>query len=371
MSSSFVKSSSSLVLLASALSLGGAAAAQEKTLPDATVEANVLRAFAGAPQLANQSITATTVSGVVTLTGFAQDEASRTLAETLASRASGVQKVVDQLALGAGAPPDAAPGELQSDGTMAPPQQGQPYPPQGGQYPPPAQPYNGPPPAGYGQQGHAPYGSQVAGQSVTIPPGALVRVSIIQGLDTKHTKAGAIFDAIVLNDISADGEVAIPRGAMVQGRVVESKNSGALGGHGDLTLELTQVNLAGRVYPVVSDTWSSTGRDKTGQTVGNAVGLGAFGALLGAVAGGGAGAAIGAAAGAGAGIGASAASGGARVVIPSEAILSFHLTQPASVQTVSQAEMDRLGYGVQRLQRRVPPPPPPGYYPPPYPPYAY
>lgn len=376
MSSSFVKSSSSLVLLAGALSLGGVATAQDKTLPDATVEANVLRAFAGAPQLANQAITATTVSGVVTLTGFAQDEASRTLAETLASRAPGVQKVVDQLALGAGAPPDAASGQLQSDGTMAQPQgqqapypgqnpqQGQqaPYPPQGAGAPPP---YNGAPP-----QGHAPYGAQVAGQTVTIPPGALVRVSIIQGLDTKHTKAGTIFDGIVLNDISADGEVAIPRGTTVQGRVVESKNSGALGGHGDLTLELTQVNLAGRVYPVMSDTWSSTGRDKTGQTVSNAVGLGAFGALLGAVAGGGAGAAIGAAAGGAAGLGASAASGGARVVIPSEAILSFHLTQPSTVQTVSQAEMDRLGYGVQRLQRR-PPPPPPGYYPPPYPPYAY
>jgi hypothetical protein len=119
----------------------------------------------------------------------------------------------------------------------------------------------------------------------------------------------------------------------------------------------------------VSDTWSSTGRDKTGQTVGNAVGLGAFGALLGAVAGGGAGAAIGAAAGGAAGIGASAASGGARVVIPSEAILSFHLTQPAPVQTVSEAEMVRLGLSAQHLQRRVPPPP--GYYPPPYPPYAY
>jgi hypothetical protein len=375
MSSSFVKSSSSLVLLAGALSLGGVAAAQNKPLPDATVEANVLRAFASAPQLANQSITATTVGGVVTLTGFAQDEASRTLAENLASRAAGVQKVVDQLALGAGAPPDAAPGQMQSDGTMAPPQgQQAPYPAPGQNAPqyPQEQPYNGAPPqGGYAPapQGRAPYGAQVAGQAVTIPPGALVRVSIIQGLDTKHTKAGTIFDAIVLNDISGGGEVAIPRGATVQGRVVESKNSGMLGGHGDLTLELTQVNLAGRVYPLASDTWSSTGRDKTGQTVGNAVGLGAFGALLGAVAGGGAGAAIGAAAGGAAGIGASAASGGARVVIPSEAILSFHLTQPASVSTVSQEEMDRLGYGVQRLQRRMPPPP--GYYPPPYPPYAY
>ncbi len=96
------------------MSLGSVAVAQQK-LPDAQVEANVLKAFAGAPQLANQAITATTVDGVVTLTGFAQDEASRTLAETLASKALGVQKVVDQLALGAGAPPD----EGQAAGTAA------------------------------------------------------------------------------------------------------------------------------------------------------------------------------------------------------------------------------------------------------------
>jgi BON domain len=361
MSTSLVRVSGSMFFLAGVLSLGGVAVAQGNALPDAQVEANVLKAFAGAPQLANQSITTTTVSGVVTLSGFVHDEASRTLAETLASRADGVQKVVDQLALGAGDPPPAGDGQLQSDGTMAPP------PPSGG--------YSQQQSPQYPQQGAGEYrppygGAQVAGKPVTIPAGTLVRVSIVEGLDSKHSKAGTIFDGVVLNDVSADGAVAIPRGASVQGVVVESKNSGALGGHGDLSVQLTQVNLAGRFYPVISDVWSNTGRSKTGQTVGNAVGMGAFGALIGAVAGGGAGAAIGAAAGGAAGIGASAASGGARVVIPAEAILPFHLTQPAAVTTVSQTEMNRLGLGVQHLQHRVPPPPP-GYYPPPYPPYAY
>ena len=86
MLNNFARHSGSAILLAGAMSLGSAAMAQQK-LPDAQVEANVLKAFAGASQLADQAITATTVDGVVTLTGFAQDEASRTLAETLASRA--------------------------------------------------------------------------------------------------------------------------------------------------------------------------------------------------------------------------------------------------------------------------------------------
>ena len=404
---------SGLVVLAGMTMLDMTAIAQ-KQQSDAQVEASVLKALAGAPQLANESITTTTLYGTVTLSGTVSSEASRTLAETLASRTSGVQKVVDELTLGAlgqSGPGDAAPPPpagtdtqpaLQSDGTLAPSgnsdqsqmaqhapdpppadngnqtstypapgQAPQPYPqppqyPQQGAQPSPAyrQPYNG------GGQQPVPYGAQVAGKPVTIPSGALVRVRINQGLDTKHTKPGTIFDATVLNDVVADGEVAIPRGASVQGVVVDSKNSGNLGGKGQLALQLNQVTLSGRTYPVASDEWTQTGRDKTGQTVGNAIGLGAFGALIGAVAGGGPGAGIGAAAGGAAGVGASAASGGARVVIPAEAILTFHLAHPAPVTTVSQAEMDRLGYGVQpamQMQRRMPPP---GYYPQPYP-YAY
>ena len=246
-------------------------------------------------------------------------------------------------------------------------------PPPQGQYGSPAyrQPYRGVPPAGYAQA-PAPYGAQEGGRSVTIANGALVRVRLVEGLTSKRIKAGTVFDGTVLNDVIADGEVAIPRGAAVQGTIVESNSSGAVGGKGQLALQLNSVSLSGKNYQILSDTWTHYGRDKTGQTVGSAIGLGAFGALIGAVAGGGAGAAIGAAAGGATGIGLSAASGRGEVVIPPEAILSFHLIQPATVTTVSQAEMDRLGYGVQQssLQRR-PSPPPYGYYGRPAYPYPY
>lgn len=450
---------------------GGAGVAQDKTavVPDAQVEANVLKALAGVPQLADQAISTTTVYGQVTLTGTVRDEASRDMAEKVASDTPGVKKVIDQLAIGAvppvdnsqagnqGQPADQGPGAdgtnptLQSDGTYAPaqpPQQGeeqqgetgaqqagQPvvnpeygpagpppqegqnpedgpagpppqegpnqangqhppsnqnppngqypnnqYPtngqyPQGGQYPP-----NGayPPPypsdnRAYGQAAppyRRPYRMQRGGEAVTVPSGAMVRVRVNQAMDSKHTAPGTVFDGVVINDVVAGNAVAIPRGAAVQGKVVEVHNAGSFKGKGVLTLQLTQVTLGGQVYPVVSDVWSHEGADKTGQTVGNAVGLGAFGALVGAVAGGGPGALIGAGVGGAAGVGASAASHRGEAVVPSEAILTFHLTQPVPVTTVSQAEMNRLASTVQpmpRLQRRYPPPPPPyygpGYYP--------
>jgi hypothetical protein len=424
------------------------AAPKSSVISDAQVEANVLKALASAPQLANQQITTTTVYGEVTLSGSVVDEPTRVMAETLASRAPGVKKVVDELTLnpnqaltqGTSVPPDdAAMGtnpNLQSDGTMAPPQQQSPAPitqgppdnqnapgspnygpgapeyhqtyPQQGQYPqqgPPQYPQQGQygqqspypqqppypqqqgqnaPPAPYGNnqppQQYAnrpePYGAQQAGQAVTVPSGTMLRIRINQGLSSKSAQPGAPFDAIVLNDVVADGAVAIPRGATVHGTVVDVKKSGQLGGRPEISLQLTQVTLAGKVFPLVSDSWSTAGPDKTGRTVNNTVGLGAMGAIIGAIAGGGPGAAIGAGAGAVAGLGVSSASGSPQAIVPPEAILTFHLTQPAPVTTVSQAEMDRLGYGVPaasqpRLVRR-PAPYPPGYYPSPaYYPYPY
>jgi len=69
-------------------------------MTDAQIEANVLRALAGAPDLSTQNIQTSTVYGTVTLTGNVHDETLRTKAENLAARAQGVKKVVDELTLG-------------------------------------------------------------------------------------------------------------------------------------------------------------------------------------------------------------------------------------------------------------------------------
>ena len=129
------------LVFAGAILLGASAVAQT-TMPDAQIEANVLKALAGAPQLANENITSNTFYGVVTLSGTVKDEPTRAMAENLAARAFGVKKVVDELGIGAvqagaanGSPNgnggteangNATNPMLQSDGTMAPPPAGQP-----------------------------------------------------------------------------------------------------------------------------------------------------------------------------------------------------------------------------------------------------
>ncbi len=482
-------SRTTIFALAIALAFSTSAIAQsspapaKSTVPDAQVEASVLKSLAGAQDLASQPITTTTVYGVVTLSGSVQSEAQRTEAENLAARTTGVQKVVDQLTLttdanaqpaplaGSNSVADAQPPNqvLQSDGTYSPaqpqsppppdseqqnpapaqqqspdmaagpgygpgaPEYRQPYNPQGSpqpgypqhappppdypqqqQYPQqgqqnypqqgypqqqyPAQPgqqpgyAQQPPPPGYAQQGYpqqqpypqqragyysAPaYAGQQAGEQVTVPAGALVRIRINQTLDTERTKPGDHFDGIVVNDVAAGGAVAIPRGATVHGTVIDAKKSGAIKGRGELSLQLTSVDLGGASYPIASDVWQHNGADKAVQSVNSSIVGGVFGALVGAAVGGGQGAAIGAGVGGAAGLGASAASHNGQVFVPSEGLLTFHLAQPTAVATVSQAEMDRLaqgagpaGAGPQPLRRRAyyPAPYPPGYYPAPYP----
>ena len=373
--------------------LAASAAAQASgnaTMPDAQVESNVLRQLASAPELSAQNIQSTTVYGVVTLSGNVQDEATRTKAENLAARALGVKKVVDELTLGdapvasneqsgqpQGDPNDPAamngnqatdaPGPnmvLQSDGTYAPAAPDQQPAPQ-------EQANNGQPPAGYGNQapppsdgrqpmnGYAPgpnggpYAGQKAGLAVTVPGGTPLQIRIDRGLDSNNVQAGVPFTGIVMNDVVTGGAVAIPRGATVSGTVVDAKKAGALKGRGELTLQLTSLTLGGQVYPFNSAIWNAHGRDKTAGTVGNAIGMGALGALVGAVAGGGTGAAIGAGVGAGVGVAGSAASPNGRVILPPESVLPFVLADPLNVTTVSQQEMARLSYAAGPQPRPV------------------
>lgn len=374
------------------------------TLPDAQIESNVLRALASAPELSSQNIQTSTVYGTVTLTGNVQDEAMRTKAENLAARAQGVQKVVDELVLGDtppapaddqatqggqnGAPPSGLPDGsqnmvLQSDGTYAPAQgetgvppagdnmqngprppgqqqmQGQSLPPRegtGGQQVPPL---GGQPPMdqSYGPPANnAPIpGGQQAGIPVTVAPGSILRIRINQGLDSNHIQPGAGFDGTVLTDIVAGGQVAIPRGATVTGQVVGAKKAGAFKGQGQLSLQINSVTLGGQVYPLNTELWAANGQDKTAGTVGNTVGTSAFGAIIGGIFGGGAGAAVGAGVGAGVGLAGSAATPRGQIIIPPESVLTFQISAPATVRTVSEREMQRLSYQAGPQQPNGPP----------------
>ena len=192
-------------------------------------------------------------------------------------------------------------------------------------------------------------------------------------IDNKRAVDGTPVQFTVIRDVTLNGMLAIPRGATVHGVVTETKKAGELSGSPELALALTSLDLGGRNYPLTSDQFKVRGPNKAGRTVGNAFGGALLGAIIGGAIGRGEGAAIGAGAGAVAGTAATAATPGPDVWIPAEALVTFRLQAPITVQPVSAQEAARLAQGLYpggpSLYRRGPYPPPYGYAGGPYYPY--
>jgi hypothetical protein len=168
---------------------------------------------------------------------------------------------------------------------------------------------------------------------VTLPEGTPLSVRTTSTLSTKTQQAGEAFTATLVEPLRADGRVIAPRGAEVEGKIVEANPGGRVKGVAVISVELTRLRTAsGRNVPITSNTVTReapTTKKKDAEKVG--IGA-AVGAAIGAIAGGGKGAAIGAAAGGGAGGGYALATRGAPAVIPSETVLRFRLRSPVTVR---------------------------------------
>lgn len=367
---------------------------QQAQRDDASVQADVTSALTQDPALNGQHITATSAQGVVTLVGSVQTDAQRQQAETDAANVSGVSGILNHLTVtnpGAAAPAagisaqesanqlsqqDQDQNQPANQGQAAPQAQGTvPPPPPDESQPPQQQTYSGPRPPyqpGYAPapQQTVPYYANTPGP-VTVPPGTLLRIRLNQPLDTANIKSGTMFQATAAVDVFENGVLAIPRGALLTGQVVEAKKAGELGGSALLRLQLVNVTLAGRVFPLTTDVWSSKGPNKAGNTVANTVGGSALGAIIGGIIGRGAGAAVGAGVGAVGGLAVSGASGGPRIFLPTEAQVDFHLTNPVTVQPVSWQEAQRLASSAPQPPVLVQRPRPVYVVPGPYPAYPY
>ncbi len=320
------------------------------------LQAAVNSALANDAALHGQHVTATVQNGEVTLSGTVQTAQQREEAETAVANVPGVIGIADNIQVPgesqtATAPPAAA-------GSQAAPQVPPPPPPDQSTQPAARVPYQGysaPPP-------------QPPSGPVTIPAGTLLQIRTSEPLNVTKLKAGASFQVTVASDVYEGNVLTLPRGAVLQGTVVNVKQPGRFGGSGILDLRLTQLQLGDNSYPVETDLWSSKSPNKAGYTATNTAGGAIMGAIIGGIIGRGPGAAIGAVAGGGAGLLASGATNGPRVILPPEALLNFHLANPITVQPVSWQEAQRLAASVPQLQRRPVYPRP--YYPPP-PPYGY
>jgi hypothetical protein len=313
--------------------------AVQPTRSDQQISSDVQAKISAESALNGQNIQVAVANGIATLSGTANDDASRALAGNDAGGVDGIKTVVNNLTVEApkqaAAAPVAAPPppavekkrkhhEEKQVAEVAPLPDPVPAP------APPApapveQPPTPPPPP--------PPPPQPVARTVTIPAGTIVPVRITDALSSKDAQPNQVFHGSLAGDLIADGMVAVSHGANVTGRVVDAKDAAHFSGSSLLSLELTQINTSSRQISVVTEAYSKEGQGRGKNTAVKTGGGAALGAIIGALAGGGKGAAIGAAAGGATGAGVNAVTRGQQVQIQPETLINFKLQSPITVTT--------------------------------------
>jgi hypothetical protein len=172
--------------------------------------------------------------------------------------------------------------------------------------------------------------------SYTLAAGTQVDATITDAISSRQAKAGDPFTASVVEDVNADGRVAIPAGSTVQGTITEVSPAPNAGSTGTLTLAVSSVTVRGTTYDVaVSIDSLQTTNEGRGVSAMDAVRVGggaAAGAILGRVIGGNAtGTVVGGVIGGVAGVAVSAAIKDVDIVLPAGTHLMLTLKQRLTV----------------------------------------
>ena len=162
---------------------------------------------------------------------------------------------------------------------------------------------------------------------VTVPVGTQIEVRMIDTVDSQVDQVGHKFQASLEQPLVSGGKQLAPKGATAYGQLIQSRQAGRLTGSSELRLELTGLQVNGKVLPISTSDYTVAGKSRGKQTA-ERTGIGAG---VGALAGGGKGAAIGAGIGGGAGAVSQIITRGQDVHVPSETVLDFSLAQPLTI----------------------------------------
>lgn len=168
--------------------------------------------------------------------------------------------------------------------------------------------------------------------AVTLPARTPIEVTLNQVVSSTANRPGDHFQASLTAPIIFKGKTVAPKGARVEGLVVDARKSGRLSGVAVLRLALDSVEIGGRTYEIRTNSTTRVGRGHEKRDLEMIGGGAGGGALIGGIAGGGEGVLIGAPVGAGAGTVAALLTGRKNIRLPAETRLRFELTAPVSVR---------------------------------------
>jgi len=160
---------------------------------------------------------------------------------------------------------------------------------------------------------------------VSIPAGTTLAVRVDQRISVKTSRAGDTFTAEIVDPITIDGTLLVPKGSTVRGIVGAAHRRGRFKGASLLELRLTAISVDGIEYPVRTSDLSQRKKGKGKRTAAFIGGGSGLGMLVGGLAGGGTGLLIGGLAGGGAGTAVAGFTGNRDLDIPAESIVHFKL----------------------------------------------
>src|SRR5438128_2693502 len=169
---------------------------------------------------------------------------------------------------------------------------------------------------------------------------ATVSVRLVDTLSSESSQPGDTFSATPAEPLIVGDRIVAQKGARVTGQVREVVSSGRLSRPALLTMSLDKVLSQSSRYPIETGDLTIKASSHATRNLLIIGGSAGAGAVIGGAAGGGKGAAIGAAAGAGAGTVGAYLTGKREIVLPSETLLTFHVT---SVKISPKELVHRLG----------------------------
>jgi hypothetical protein len=188
-----------------------------------------------------------------------------------------------------------------------------------------------PPPVGTAaSQNSTPAPAQTR-ETVKIPAGTILTVTMIDAVGTDTNKAGDTFTASIAEPVVINGKTALAKGMKVQGRVQALDEPGRVKGKAAITLVLTQLLSKDKARAITTEPFTAEAEAGTKKDALKVGGGAALGAIVGAIAGGKKGAAVGAAIGGGAGTTAVLATRGDHIKLDSETKVNFVLKNDIDV----------------------------------------
>ena len=160
-----------------------------------------------------------------------------------------------------------------------------------------------------------------------LPEGTPITIRLQSTMSSASSNAGDSFEGTLDDPIVIEGQMAIPRGAAVTGRVLAAKASGRLHDPGYLRIALVSIKVDGTPVAIETSSLFVKGGSHKKRNLAMIGGGTGAGALIGGVAGGGKGALIGSAMGAAGGTGTAYATGKKEVSFGEERRLTFRLAQ--------------------------------------------